>query len=256
MQRRTRGVLRDLGFRVGELRAGRRMTQEDAAEKLGMLAPNYARVEQGRANCTVDTLVRVANMLGVPMFELFTAPTSTRAKIGRPPRDPKTRGPKEVGQNNHKWMDTSKSARYELGVSMMTDPKVLAEYEDLIGQRARHQDKLAQIDLRLDELRSIILGQDVAPEKSPTPEVEQSPVRPAKKGPSHWERLAAMRRGPPKSLAPVVAVVKTKGRVKNAEVAETLGITIEVATLKLSRAVKQGYLRRVAQGTYEVEPLG
>jgi hypothetical protein len=35
------------------------LTQEQTAEQLGMLAANYARVEQGRANVTVDTLVRV-----------------------------------------------------------------------------------------------------------------------------------------------------------------------------------------------------
>ncbi len=86
MRRETKTVLRDLGLRIGELRAKQGLTQEGAAEKLGMLAPNYARLEQGRANCTVDTIVRIAKMLDLPVFELFKPPKKRIAKIGRPPR--------------------------------------------------------------------------------------------------------------------------------------------------------------------------
>jgi transcriptional regulator with XRE-family HTH domain len=49
-----------------------------------MLSPNYARVEQGRANVTLGTLVRIANGLKVELAELFVAPTAKRAKPGRP----------------------------------------------------------------------------------------------------------------------------------------------------------------------------
>lgn len=60
------------------------MTQEQAAEKLGMLTPNYARIEQGRANVTVDTLVRIANMLDALLSELFKAPKKRMVTKGRP----------------------------------------------------------------------------------------------------------------------------------------------------------------------------
>lgn len=79
-------VQRDLGLRVRELRRGLGLTQEAAAEKLGMLAPNFARIEQGRVNVTLDTIVRLANVLGVSVRELLRSPRS-RADVppGRPP---------------------------------------------------------------------------------------------------------------------------------------------------------------------------
>lgn len=82
----TRTVLRELGLRIGEVRRSRGLTQEQAAEALGMLAPNYARIEQGRSNVTVDTLVRIANALDVPIGRLFTKPRTTRPAPGRPTR--------------------------------------------------------------------------------------------------------------------------------------------------------------------------
>ena len=81
----TREQLKRLGRRIAELRRGRGFTQERAAEGLGMLAPNYARVEQGRQNVTVDTLVRIANLLDVEVFDLFAVPNDTAPpRPGRP----------------------------------------------------------------------------------------------------------------------------------------------------------------------------
>ncbi len=84
MPRQTAAVLRDLGSRVRELRHRAELTQEAIAERLGMLAPNYARIEQGRANVTVDTLVRIADALEVPLVELFRAPKPHIVRPGRP----------------------------------------------------------------------------------------------------------------------------------------------------------------------------
>jgi transcriptional regulator with XRE-family HTH domain len=69
-----------------ELRLRQELTQEGLAEKLGMLAPNYARIEQGRANVTLDTLVRIANALEVEVIALFERPraSSRVVKPGRP----------------------------------------------------------------------------------------------------------------------------------------------------------------------------
>jgi transcriptional regulator with XRE-family HTH domain len=49
-----------------------------------MLTPNYARIEQGRLNITLDTIVRVADALGVQIGELFAAPQIESAGRGRP----------------------------------------------------------------------------------------------------------------------------------------------------------------------------
>jgi transcriptional regulator with XRE-family HTH domain len=86
MAREIRDVLREFGLRLGELRRARGLTQEAVAERLGMLAPNYARVEQGRANVTVDTLNRIAGALGTDIAELFGRAASHAVRLGRPPK--------------------------------------------------------------------------------------------------------------------------------------------------------------------------
>jgi transcriptional regulator with XRE-family HTH domain len=82
----TGAVLREIGLRIREVRRSRGLTQEQAAERLGMLAPNYARIEQGRANVTVDTLVRVATTLSVPVAALFRKQRSRRYALVGPRR--------------------------------------------------------------------------------------------------------------------------------------------------------------------------
>ena len=79
-------VQRNVGLRMSELRRARGMTQESCAERLGMLAPNYARIEQGRQNVTLDTLVRIARALDVRVAELFRASKRKRPAPGRPRR--------------------------------------------------------------------------------------------------------------------------------------------------------------------------
>jgi len=80
----TKGVLRDLGSRIRELRRAQGLTQEELSERLGMLAPNYARIEQGRMNTTVETLVRIAKALKVGVADLFAKPKTKKASVGRP----------------------------------------------------------------------------------------------------------------------------------------------------------------------------
>jgi XRE family transcriptional regulator, regulator of sulfur utilization len=88
MAQETRAVLRQVGQRIREVRRSRGLTQEQAAEHLKMLTPNYARLEQGRVNMTMDTLVRLANGFGVPVGSLFRKPRVTKVKPGRPRRTP------------------------------------------------------------------------------------------------------------------------------------------------------------------------
>jgi UDP-N-acetylglucosamine 1-carboxyvinyltransferase len=88
----TQTVQRAVGLRVRELRRARGMTQETMAEKLGMLAPNYARIEQGRQNVTLDTLVRIARALATRTAELFRSPRHTKVRTGRPPKGGRASG--------------------------------------------------------------------------------------------------------------------------------------------------------------------
>lgn len=80
----TPTVLRRVGRRMAELRRSRGLTQEACAERIGMLTPNYARIEQGRQNVTIDTLVRIGRALDVRVAELFRSPRTTRVIAGRP----------------------------------------------------------------------------------------------------------------------------------------------------------------------------
>lgn len=76
-------IIRALGLRIQELRSNQD-TQESFAVKVEMLPSNYARLEQGRTNPTVETLIRVADALEVDLIELFKQPSGKPQKPGRP----------------------------------------------------------------------------------------------------------------------------------------------------------------------------
>lgn len=75
-----------LGRRIAELRAERGLTQEKLAEALAVSLKYAQRIESGRVNFTVRSLVRVANVLDARVDELFAEPVSLEAAPGRPPR--------------------------------------------------------------------------------------------------------------------------------------------------------------------------
>jgi transcriptional regulator with XRE-family HTH domain len=78
-------VLRDIGRRVAELRRAKRLTQEQCAEGGGFAFKYLQRIEAGRENLTVRTLVRLAAFFGVSVGHLFRAPRSRIVRRGRPP---------------------------------------------------------------------------------------------------------------------------------------------------------------------------
>lgn len=84
MSDRLTRLQRHLGLRVKELRVAKGLTQEAFAARVDMLTPNYARIEQGRQNLTLDTLVRVADALGVDVRDLFVTPSIGPSQRGRP----------------------------------------------------------------------------------------------------------------------------------------------------------------------------
>lgn len=63
---------RRLGLRLRELRLGRGLTQEQAAEMIGIHPKYMPRVEAGRANLTVDTLIAASVAYEVALSDLFT----------------------------------------------------------------------------------------------------------------------------------------------------------------------------------------
>lgn len=73
-----------LARRIAELREARGLTQEDVADRIGTAVKNYQRIESGRQNLTVRTLVRIAHAIGVEPIAFWDPPASTRRQRGRP----------------------------------------------------------------------------------------------------------------------------------------------------------------------------
>lgn len=79
-------LLANVGRRIAELRVDRGLTQEALAEELGVTARWVQSTEAGGENLTLTTLAKFATGLGVPVAELFRAPTRAKARPGRPKR--------------------------------------------------------------------------------------------------------------------------------------------------------------------------
>lgn len=77
-------VLRGVGRRVAEIRRDLGQTQEQLAETLDVSVRYVQMVEAGTENLTVETLVKIANVLRVGVADLFAPPTKPKAGPGRP----------------------------------------------------------------------------------------------------------------------------------------------------------------------------
>jgi transcriptional regulator with XRE-family HTH domain len=80
-------ILQWIGRRVAELRKAQRLTQAQLAERLDVSDGYLKRIERGRENLTVRSLVLIATALGTTIEELFQEPEhKSRPRPGRPPR--------------------------------------------------------------------------------------------------------------------------------------------------------------------------
>jgi transcriptional regulator with XRE-family HTH domain len=77
-------VVRAIGRRIAEVRAERGLTQEQFAEKFGSSLKYVQRVEAGRQNLSVRSLVKLASALRLRTADLFVAPATMRSNPGRP----------------------------------------------------------------------------------------------------------------------------------------------------------------------------
>ena len=64
-------ALKRLGTRIREIRKRLRLNQEEVSHQAGMGLSFYAEVERGIGNPSVETLVKIANALGVSFTELL-----------------------------------------------------------------------------------------------------------------------------------------------------------------------------------------
>lgn len=68
---RTQDRLTEIGESLRRVRRALGLSRAKLAERIGMHPMNYARVEQGKQNATVETLLRIADGLGVDLVVRF-----------------------------------------------------------------------------------------------------------------------------------------------------------------------------------------
>lgn len=61
-----------LGTRIKELRNSKKMTQQDLAILCDFEKASMSRIESGRTNTTILTLLKISKVLDVPLKEFFT----------------------------------------------------------------------------------------------------------------------------------------------------------------------------------------
>lgn len=64
-------VLKQIGLRIRQLREENKLSIQDLADKLDIEYTNVVRIEKGRANFTIGTLVKIANALNVSLCDLL-----------------------------------------------------------------------------------------------------------------------------------------------------------------------------------------
>lgn len=77
--------MEQVGRRMAALRLEAGLTQAEVAKGIDTAVNNYQRIEHGLQNATIRTLVKIANILGVPTAALFEADGGTQvSRRGRP----------------------------------------------------------------------------------------------------------------------------------------------------------------------------
>ena len=71
MNLQERQFLRDLGFRLRELRQERKLTQAELAEKCGLHRTFIGSVERGERNLSILNLRLIAKVLRTPLADLL-----------------------------------------------------------------------------------------------------------------------------------------------------------------------------------------
>lgn len=59
-----------IGLKIREIRESQKLSIQDLADKLDIEYNNVIRIEKGRTNFTIGTLVKIANALGVDLKDI------------------------------------------------------------------------------------------------------------------------------------------------------------------------------------------
>lgn len=80
----TTALAVEVGIRIRELRRLLGVSQAAFATSVGMASANLSKIERGKMNLTLETMVRIARGLDVQPIDLFTTPTDRSERVGRP----------------------------------------------------------------------------------------------------------------------------------------------------------------------------
>ena len=64
-------IKKSLGAKIQQIRKSLKMTQDQLAEQVGMEPQNISMIETGRNYPTPENLAKIAQSLGVEVFEIF-----------------------------------------------------------------------------------------------------------------------------------------------------------------------------------------
>ena len=67
-------LLKGIGSRIQKIRVNRGITQDELGEKVGLNPKYISAIECGQRNITIKTLAKIADGLGVELFELLLFP--------------------------------------------------------------------------------------------------------------------------------------------------------------------------------------
>ncbi|MFH9401529.1 MULTISPECIES: helix-turn-helix domain-containing protein [unclassified Streptomyces] len=59
-----------MGDQIRRVRLAHHLSQRDVCERTGIDMASYSRIEQGHASPLLDTLIRIADAIGVPLGDL------------------------------------------------------------------------------------------------------------------------------------------------------------------------------------------
>jgi len=81
MKSMTDALRQELGARIKELRKAEGLTQEQLGEKADLNYKFIGELERGQVNVSLDSLVRIAEALGVKIEDLFSKEKGVVQKI-------------------------------------------------------------------------------------------------------------------------------------------------------------------------------
>lgn len=63
-------VLKKIGSKISELRESRKMSLQDLCDKCDFEKPNLVRIEKGRNNLTIGTLLKICQGLDIRLVDI------------------------------------------------------------------------------------------------------------------------------------------------------------------------------------------